>query len=198
MEDNKNDVEFGAETNEGTSELEELEADKEFDVAEAPHPQNSFERAKSVEGAAAYSTAKDKYEDNISSAHTFLVFGIGGLVFVALNAAGIIGFLSQPFQQIVGAALFVIFLAIAVVSYKNAARFKAEIETEGETREACLAFLSEHFTKDALAALDDPAAAPEANDLVKTARMADALLSEFPKVSQGLADDLVEEYYSSL
>ena len=101
---------------------------------------------KSPESAtAAYVTKRTKYEDNKSSALTFLLIGGVGVVLVILHITGVINFNLSTFSKlltnIVMGAMFIIFLIVGAVSAKNCTRYKREAaEEEAFTGQICSLF----------------------------------------------------------
>ena len=93
----------------------------------------------------AYVPKRSRYEDNKSSAMTFLLVGGVGAILVLLHVVGVIDFNLTTFSKIltstVMGALFVIFIIVGIVSAKNASRYKKEAATEEAlTRQICSSF----------------------------------------------------------
>ena len=85
-----------------------------------------------------YENSNEKYQDNLSSAITFLVCGIGGLIVVLLNDIGILKFFTYKgasgiLTNIVLIGMFVAFIVIAAISFKAAKSAKSNISTEEKT-----------------------------------------------------------------
>lgn len=82
----------------------------------------------------AYVPKRSRYEDNKSSAFTFLLVGGVGAVLVLLHAVGIIDFNLTTFSKIltntVMGALFIIFIIVGIVSAKNTSHYKREAAAE--------------------------------------------------------------------
>lgn len=98
----------------------------------------------------AYTTKREKYEDNRSSAWTFFIVGGAGLVLVILHLTGIINFNLSTFSKImtsvVMGGLFIIFLIVGFISTKNAARYRAEAEIEDALTDKLLTSFRELYT----------------------------------------------------
>ena len=106
-------------------------ADSESENINENADDNETSGQKSPESAtAAYVTKRTKYEDNKSSALTFLLIGGVGVVLVILHIAGVINFNLSTFSKlltnIVMGAMFIIFLIVGAVSAKNCTRYKRE------------------------------------------------------------------------
>lgn len=99
----------------------------------------------SVKHTLAYVPKRSRYEDNKSSAMTFLLVGGVGAVLVLLHIVGVIDFNLTTFSKIltstVMGALFVIFIIVGIVSAKNASRYKKEAAAEEAlTGQICSSF----------------------------------------------------------
>ena len=93
----------------------------------------------------AYVPKRSRYEDNKSSAMTFLLVGGIGAVLVLLHVAGVIDFNLTTFSKIltntVMGALFIIFIIVGIISAKNASRYKKEaVAEESLTGQICSSF----------------------------------------------------------
>ena len=121
-------------------------ADSESENINENAGDNETSGQKSPESAtAAYVTKRTKYEDNKSSAFTFLLIGGVGVVLVILHIAGVINFNLSTFSKlltnIVMGAMFIIFLIVGAVSAKNCTRYKREAaEEEAFTGQICSSF----------------------------------------------------------
>ena len=102
----------------------------------------------------AYVPKRVKYEDNKSSAYTFLLVGGVGAVLVALHISGVFNFNLTPTSKlltnIVMGSLFVIFLIVGIVSVRNSARYKREAAAEEALTEQIKAFIRELYTTEGI------------------------------------------------
>lgn len=102
----------------------------------------------------AYVPKRVKYEDNKSSAYTFLLVGGVGAVLVALHILGVFNFNLSPTSKlltnIVMGSLFVIFLIVGIVSVRNSARYKREAAAEEALTEQIKAFIRELYTTEGI------------------------------------------------
>lgn len=102
----------------------------------------------------AYVPKRVKYEDNKSSAYTFLLVGGVGAVLVALHIFGVFNFNLSPTSKlltnIVMGSLFVIFLIVGIVSTRNSARYKREAAAEEALTEQIKAFIRELYTTEGI------------------------------------------------
>lgn len=97
----------------------------------------------------AYVTARNRYEDNKSSAFALLLAGIIGGVAIGLHALGIIDFNLTQFSKylinIVMGGLFVIFIVAGLVSLKNAKKYKALADEEDALTEKLIKGFEDMF-----------------------------------------------------
>ena len=107
-----------------------------------------------------YENSNEKYQDNLSSAITFLVCGIGGLIVVLLNDIGILKFFTYKgasgiLTNVVLIGMFVAFIVIAAISFKAAKRAKSNISTEEKTNSEIQDWLTSNITADMIDASYD-------------------------------------------
>lgn len=104
--------------------------------------------------APAYVPKRIKYEDNKSSAYTFLLVGGVGAVLVALHIFGVFNFNLTPTSKlltnIVMGSLFVIFLIVGIVSVRNSAKYRREAAAEEALTEQIKAFIRELYTTEGI------------------------------------------------
>ena len=88
-----------------------------------------------------YEKSKDKYQENLSTAITFLLFGIAGLVVVILNIVGVLKFFtlknaSGILMAVVLSLMFIIFIVIGILSFRASRKDKknAAIENDNSSK----------------------------------------------------------------
>ncbi len=145
--------------------------------------------------AKVYMKQEDKYKDLHSTAYTFLIVGIAGLAFVALNAAGIITFIGNMLAYVLYTAIFGGCIVVAFTSFKDAKKAKAQIQDEEDLTAKVKKWLEEHITEATLAEVEDDSLGDEVNYLNKMEHMAKLLTKAFPELDADYADQLCEEFY---
>ncbi len=180
----ENEEEAPAET-ENTIESDDLPLDRDVPIKQVM-----------PESTTTYVKKKDRYNDLRSTFWIFLVFGIGGLVFTALNVAEIITFLNNYFQYTIMTFVSVFFLFVAVKSFIDSKRIYKEIDSEEENTDEIKKWLKENMTKEVLAKLDDETAAPEVIYLKKIEYMKAQLYDAFDIDNDLFTDEVLEEYYN--
>ena len=90
----------------------------------------------------------DRAEDNRSSAWTLLIVGGLGMVVMILGIAGVLPFnVGNPYMFYgVMSAVFILFLVMGVVSFKNAKLFDEKAESENTLRDTLLQWSEENLT----------------------------------------------------
>ncbi|BCN30687.1 hypothetical protein [Anaeromicropila herbilytica] len=162
---------------------------------------NELEMKKAAEDfinrpSAVYVKKADKYEDLKSTTSTFLVFGVCGLIFVALNLLGVISFLNGILSLIVMTILFIIFIAIGINSYITSKTIKTQIENEENVTVQIKEWLKNNMTKEELDTIHNPSEPDEVNFFHKIEYMKGKVSEIHPNVSEAYLDQLVEEFYN--
>ncbi len=145
--------------------------------------------------AKVYMKQEDKYKDLHSTAYTFLIVGIAGLVFVALNALGVINFIANMLAYVLYTAIFAGCIVVAITSFKDAKKAKAQIQDEEDLTAKVKKWLEENITEAVLAEVEDDSLGDEVNYLNKMEHMAKLLTKAFPELDADYADQLCEEFY---
>lgn len=221
----------------GSELVDELEKEKETDsifdepVVEAPTEediQKAFDELSDEEKdellenmrnaapkAPTYVPMRTRYEDNKSSAVTFLLVGIVGAVAILLHIFGILDFnltaFSQGMVNVVMGGLFVIFIIVGIVSAKNTSKYEAEaIKEEKQTKEITDWF-NESFTAesideaceisntDSLDASNSDEEAPTAYELweKRYTFITNSIKEKYPDLAADYTEYLIEMLYNN-
>lgn len=101
-----------------------------------------------------YKKSEERYEETRSSAYTFLIIGVVGLLLDLLGFAGIIPLPftreSNLFMLSVMGVLFVACIIFGVYSMQSARKLSGQIESENEQTEEILTWFQKTFPVDAL------------------------------------------------
>ncbi len=104
-----------------------------------------------------YQTNSEKYNSTISSAFSFMIVGTGLLVVIALVYLNVIDlpirFSDNPMLSIILPIVAVIFEIIAIVSWKQAQKHRAEIGTEEQFDKDIKKWFLDKYTADSIDAL---------------------------------------------
>ncbi|MCI8599584.1 MAG: hypothetical protein HFJ10_14275 [Lachnospiraceae bacterium] len=112
-------------------EEESIDIPEDYEFPEDFRPEEILEenQAKPVPSKT-YKSPEERYQDMRSSAYTFLFVGGLGILIMALALAGVLTFPFHDFALVVMLALFVVFLYIGVLSFKNSSKIKDSIQVE--------------------------------------------------------------------
>lgn len=107
--------------------------------------------------AHSYQTNSEKYNNSTSSAFSFMIVGTGLLVVIALVYLNVIDlpirFSDNPMLSIILPLVAVIFEIIAIVSWKQAQKYRAEIGTEEQFDKDIKEWFLDKYTSDSIDAL---------------------------------------------
>lgn len=172
---------------------------KAFYTAETTEDEKAEDKTKQKENALknnTYVKKEDKYQDFKSSATTFLPFGVIGLIFVVLNAFGILSLLSSPLQYIVITGLFLGFIYVGATSWIKLKSIKQEISSEQDNTSKITEWMQVNITEEILSSVTDDSKSDEVNYIYRTDRMKELILNEFGDLDENFVDHLIEEYYT--
>lgn len=145
-----------------------------------------------------YTSARSRQSETRSSAWTFLVVGCAGFVVITLALAGVIRLPFNTFSLAVMEAVFVVFLLIAVVSFKNASRLTGEVSREDDLKERIQNWAKEHLNVTELSAGIEADTPEEMRYFLISEQIRRALMTAFPEVDDAYAEELTENFYNDL
>lgn len=147
-----------------------------------------------------YENSKEIYSNNISSAITFFICGIGGLVVLVLNWFGVLNIIkgkstSSIFTYVVMALVFLIFLAIAVTTLITALKAKANISKENNTVDNIRNWIKENISiEDIEASYDGEELAEEMRYFYRSSYVKEKVQKEFSSIPDDLLDNITDEF----
>lgn len=150
-----------------------------------------------------YEKRSDKANDSFSTSIIFMVFGVVGIVIVALSALGIIKFLNGPVFFIVSTLLFLGFIFVGITSFKSYKKYKEEAAQEEELTKQLNEWLAVNFTRDDLNELTKKidAEIPDASQEIKYFRISSeikALITgQFGEIDGAYLDYIAEDFFSN-
>lgn len=176
---------------EAEASMKAFASDSDEDSENAEH-----EEASSLhETAKVYMKQEDKYKELHSTAYTFLIVGILGLLFVVLNAAGIFHIIGNMITYVLYTIIFAGCIFVAFTSFQDAKKAKAQIKDEEALTAQVKEWLAANISEASFAEVFDASLGDEANYLNKLAYMSRILTEEFPQLDSDYADQLCEEFY---
>jgi ABC-type transport system involved in Fe-S cluster assembly fused permease/ATPase subunit len=156
-----------------------------------------FDGTLPVEDTGAYIMKADKYKDLAGTVGIFLLFGVGGLIFVLLNMAGVLTVLNGWMPNMIMLAMFLFFIYVAISTNSKAKKVKAEIEAETKLTQEINEWFQANFTEEFLASIHNDNYSEELNYIKMTDRIKELLLKEFGPQNLAYLDRLIDEYYNS-
>ncbi len=155
--------------------------------------------------SSAYMSSAQRVEDNRSSAYILLLVGGLGLLAVILMIAGVIPFMAHSSTRYltygVMGGLFVIFIVMGIVSWRNAKKYasKAAFEEEltSEMRKWCLA----NLTKEKIAQMLPPEERNQPEELIYFSRMQiirACVSAQYMNLDLAFLERFVEDIYAEI
>lgn len=154
--------------------------------------------------ASIYANSTDRYKDNLSSAYTFLIFGVIGIVVIVLYDLGMIPIFSMALPSkilfnVVMGVLFVGFIAAGAFSLRYSRRLKLKIDVLSAKSDEIMEYLKENLTKEEIENSYDGKDLP---DEIRFCRRCDAIkkciTDKFGEQTEELLNDICDSYYESL
>ncbi|WOO37132.1 hypothetical protein R2R35_01155 [Anaerocolumna sp. AGMB13020] len=191
------DVITGDESEEAYDDLEASEEEIPEELFAQEEVQGIFESARpAVAESATYIKKEEQYRDLSSSAVTFLVVSVLGLVGVVLNALGVITIISGLLSYLVMSAVFIAFFIIGITTYSKSKKVEKEISDENKLTDAIIDWLDSTLTEEMVNGFANDSAAAEVQFLQKLEKMKALVVTQFGEMDDKYLDRLTEEYYN--
>ena len=162
--------------------LKEMSPEELEDLVKKQQPPKKFVKASA------------KYNDNLSTARIFIVVGIMGLGFIALNALNVLNFIGGFFQYLIYLLLFLVFIFIGIVSYTNAKAIKETIEGEEADERQAREWIRKNATEDVINSFKSEENSEEENDLAIYDGLVEFITEHFPDYTPEFADHIVSDF----
>lgn len=179
------------------------ESDDDYDeeipeeLFEKEEIQGIFESARPpVVESSTYVKKEEQYKDLSSSASSFIIVSIAGLVLLLLNAFGVISIFSGALSYIVMGAVLIAFLVIGITTYQRSKQVEKEISDENSITDAIQEYLDANLTKEKMESFADASAAEEVKFLQQMEKMKAMVVAKFGEMDDKYLDRLMEEYYN--
>lgn len=177
--------------------LEDSEEDIPEELFAQEEVQGIFESARpAVAESATYVKKEEQYRDLSSSAVTFLVVSVLGLVGVVLNALGVITIISGLLSYLVMSAVFIAFFIIGITTYSKSKKVEKEISEENNLTDAIIDWLDSNVTEEMVNGFANNSSAAEVQFLQKLEKMKALVVTQFGEMDDKYLDRLMEEYYN--
>ena len=146
----------------------------------------NMEKAKNVEIARntyVYTNAEDSFNENMSTAWSFLGIGAAGFIFTLLNILGVLNIMQGFMQKGVAALLFLGFMIYGVIVIRSKKDMLAKVEKEKADRKKYTDWMKEKFTEEVLSNLGTMEASAEELELLQINYMSEELVRHFPEIN---------------
>ena len=151
----------------------------------------------SQKAASVYVKKEDKYKDFSSTAWTFLVVGIAGLIFTILNIIGYFSIFANPVSYTAALIMFLLCIAVSISSFRSAKKAKSEIAEENRFTDAVKGWMEENILERDLCSVQDASVSDEINFLNKINFIKNAVTEHFGEMDEAFLDEITEEFYNS-
>lgn len=182
--------------------VEELEEEKTDVTPEPALSQEDLEDIRARQAATAhmntYTSARSRQSETKSSAWTFLIIGSIGFVIITLALCGILKLPLATFSLVVMEAMFLVFLVIAVFSFKKAMRMLDEIASEDSLDVRIKEWAKIHLHAEELSAEVEEDTSEEMKYFMISELIRERIMRAFPEVDDAYAEELTENFYNQL
>lgn len=150
-----------------------------------------------------YTDSSEKYKDYFSSAITFFVCGIAGLVILLLNDFGVLHILSISgasfyLVNIVLGGLFVAFMIIGISSLKSSKKIKDQAEKESKAYQKVTDWLSDHVTEDEIESSYEHTIPEEMKYFNRSEYIKNQIKEEFSDIDEETCERITDKYIEDL
>lgn len=155
-----------------------------------------------IQSSHAYVSKKSKTEDMKSTAYTFTIVGILGLILLVLFAVGVIPLHTANYMKImiciVMGAMFVIFLVIGIRSFAQIKPYSDAATTEEQLLSEILAWFRDSYDKAVIDADIDTTLQEEMLYFSRYEVMRRYITEKYPDVEDSLLDHIIETLYAEI
>lgn len=144
-----------------------------------------------------YVSKENQYQELKSTAYSFLVISIIGLILLALNIMKVISIFNGTFSYLILGIVFLFFLVVGITSLKKASQVSLEIDAENAQTKAVNDWLYENVRKYDLNKILDREAFEhdEAYYLKLIDKIKELLKNEFKELDDNYMESIIEDYY---
>ena len=135
------------------------------------------------------------YDENMSTAWSFLGIGAAGFIFTLLNILGVLNIMQGFMQKGVAALLFLGFMIYGIIVIRSKKDMLAKVEKEKADRKKYTDWMKEKFTEEVLSNLGTMEASAEEIELLQINYMSEELVRHFPEINPNFADRLAEDFF---
>ncbi len=172
-------------------------SDEEYGIVE-DHEKLEFSKRQICSGSQLYESKRDKADEEYNSGIIFTLFGFFGIVFMLFNVFDVINLINGKFSLILDTALFVLMLAIGIISFSRAKRFKKDAVSEDSFVDELSEWCTANILKENVIANDEPEEAEEINFFNRISYIKECVKEEYPDIDDTFLDSYSEEFYNEM
>ncbi len=179
--------------------VKELSEEEAEEAAPRPDPEELAELAARAAAASRMNThvsARNRHAEMKSSAWTFLVVGGIGFLIITLALTGVIFLPISTFSLAVMEGMFLVFLLVAGISFKNAMKMLDDISREDDLETRIRQWADEHLTREFLIRELEEDTPEEMKYFMVSETIRKHLMPAFPEVDDAYAEELAETIYN--
>lgn len=174
------------------------EKEQELETEEKESDDTKKECNSCSSGSTVYVKQSERYSDFSSTGIMLLVIGFAGIIYVILNAVGVIHFISSILQYVLNTAIFVTAIWFGISSLKSANKIKEQISDEEAKEKQIQEWLVENITEEWASEHKSVAMSDEAN-LIRMMDAAKLLCQEeLTDAPENMIDSLIEDHFLSI
>lgn len=144
-----------------------------------------------------YVKKSDVSKEMLSTAVTFIVFGVALMIFMLLNAFEVITLFANIPALVILGALAVGCLIVGLNAIGRAKRAGAQSVEEDKLTAMIDEWMETTFTEEFMQNADDPALSEELNYLRRSEAMKKALVEKYGELDDSYIDSVIEDFYNS-
>ena len=145
-----------------------------------------------------YTSAQSRHAETRSSAWTFLFIGSIGFVIMTLALTGVIHLPLHTFALVTMEVMFICFLAVSAMSFKNAKKILSEVSSEEDLADRIKAWAKENLIIEELTSDLDADTTEEMKYFMVSEVIREKIMTAFPEVDDSYAEELTENFYNEL
>ena len=180
--------------------IEDFNDLEEFSSENQNEPENDMKDIESPEypsSGSAYVMKEDAYKEHRSTASMFYVFSIAGLIFLGLNVAGVIQYVSGLFSYLVMGALFIAFFYFGIYSSRKAKEISTGIDAENELTQKINTYLNSLGEIPSMDEADWSSLNDELLYFKRTTKLKQMVIKKFGAQNEAYLDVIIEEFYNA-
>ena len=143
-----------------------------------------------------YTSAKSRYSEAKSSAWSFLIIGCAGFLVITSALAGVLRLPLSTFSLLFLDAVFLIFIGIAVLSFRHAVKLTGDVSEETDLEERIRSWARDNLRPEELMVDLDENTTEEMKYFLISEMVRERLMRTFPEIDDAYAEEWTENFYN--